>query len=499
MKKRHVIPSILATTALSLGMIGLIATPASAHTADVSGAAICQTDGTYAITWTVDTSNVPSNTEGEVKVISPVNIWLYEWAEHSANHGLAALTPNADFTWVQTGVPGNSTQANVMFQIDWKDGFSHDPTGKVTLAGDCTPDIPEEPPVDVCPNLDGLQETLPEGYILQDGNCNLPPPPVVNTVCEVFTNGGTSTDLNDLWFNVDTRSAGHAEYVNDALHVWTDDSSSQAKVSEAIAASFPLSQTGELGIDATANPGNAYPYGPGLNLFVNFGTDGTGTLVYESVYGQDLWLTSGSAAAVKANAPVNGGGNGSQWHGTIDQWLSVYPDAQVIGVAYSLGSGVHGDWNINSITFNCAEHFFDTVDQPQLPEPTVEVTYSEWEGPTPTCEVKETEQTRTKTTTTTPHKLVVVDGQYQSVPDTENQTVVKITETQTLTYEGEDCPVTEPPTDTPSETPVPPKNDELAYTGAADPLFWILGALGLLLMGLVVWFVDRAKKNRPQQ
>src|SRR5690606_36360709 len=121
---------------------------------------------------------------------------------------------------------------------------------------------------------------------------------------------------------------------------------------------------------------------------------------------------SGSSAAVKANAPVNDGGNGSQWHGTIDQWLSVYPDAQVIGVAYSLGSGVHGDWNINSITFNCAEHFFDTVDQPQLPEPTVEVTYSEWEGPTPTCEVKETEQTRTKTTTTTPHKLVVVDGQY---------------------------------------------------------------------------------------
>lgn len=193
--------------------------------------------------------------------------------------------------------------------------------------------------------------------------CFVPP---TNSVCERYDNGPTSTDLVDLWANVDTRSKGHVEYVENALHVWTEDSSSQSKVSEGIAVNFPLSQTGTLAIDATANPGNVYPNGPGLNLFVDFDNNGSvdGTLVYETVYGQDLWLTNGSAQFVKDGAPVVGGGNGSQWHGTINQWLTKFPNAQVSGVAYSLGSGVQGDWNINSITFNCKVYTFDLIAKP---------------------------------------------------------------------------------------------------------------------------------------
>lgn len=163
-----------------------------------------------------------------------------------------------------------------------------------------------------------------------------------------------STNLNEKWSNIDTRSAGHYEYVENGLRVWTDDNSSQAKVSRGIAHAFPLKNTGVLDLDWT---GSTPP--PGINLFVNFGADGNGTLVYESVYGQDLWLTNGSSAAVKANAPVNGGGNGSQWHGTINQWLEKYPDAQVTGIAFSLGSGVLGDGVINSITANCTVFTFD--------------------------------------------------------------------------------------------------------------------------------------------
>lgn len=193
--------------------------------------------------------------------------------------------------------------------------------------------------------------------------------PVVTNVCTPGQ-GDTSTNLNDLWSNVDTRSAGHLEYVDGGLHVWTDDASSQAKVSEGRAANFPLHDTGVIGLDWT---GSTPP--PGVNLFVNFGADGTGTLVYESVYGQDLWLTNGSSATVKANAPVNGGGNGSQWHGTIDQWLTVYPDAVVTGFAYSLGSGVHGDGVIHSVTVNCATYTFDFEREvPVKPEPVVDTT-----------------------------------------------------------------------------------------------------------------------------
>lgn len=323
------------------------------------------------------------------------------------------------------------------------------------------------------------------------GEC---PPPVVNTVCETITPGPVSTDLNDLWTNVDTRSKGHVEYVNDALHVYTDDNSSQAKVSEGISVSFPLKETGLLDIDVTAQPGNDYPYGPGLNLFVNFGADGTGTLVYESVYGQDLWLTNGSSAAVKANAPVNGGGNGSPWHGTIDQWLTKYPDAQVFGLAYSLGSGVHGDWNINSITANCIEYTFDKVEVPVIPEPKVEVTYSEFGGDKPTCENPEVTWTREKTTVTTPYKVIVVEGQYQVVEDTENISSVTVTddETQTVSYEGDDCK-TETPPNTPPSTP-----QGLAQTGYDQGTGFelLFGAFALLALGAGLFAVRRIVEKK---
>lgn len=148
-----------ALTALALGaglaLVG-VAAPASAHSANVMGNAVCQADGTYTITWKVQTSNVPSYTEGEVKVIHPVNEWLFEWTEHHANHGLPALKPNASFTWVQTGVDGNAEQASATFQIDWKDGYSHDPSKVITLAGDCakpgtTIDLPAQPAIeDLC-------------------------------------------------------------------------------------------------------------------------------------------------------------------------------------------------------------------------------------------------------------------------------------------------------------------------------------------------------------
>ena len=179
--------------------------------------------------------------------------------------------------------------------------------------------------------------------------------------------GVHSTNLVDLWTNVDTRADGRVEYVDGGLHVWTLSNTSAAKVSEGIAHSFPLKNTGVLDLAWT---GSTPP--PGINLFVNFGADGNGTLVYESVYGQDLWLTNGSSAAVKANAPVNGGGNGSQWHGTINQWLEKYPDAQVVGIAYSLGSGVLGDGVISSITVNCTVFTFDYVEPAEEPEPVTE-------------------------------------------------------------------------------------------------------------------------------
>ena len=308
------------------------------------------------------------------------------------------------------------------------------------------------------------------------------PDPVTNSCTP--TAGTLSTNLADLWTNVDTREKGHVEYVDGGLHVWTDDASSQAKVSEGMAVSFPLHDVGvlDLGWSGTTPA-------PGINLFVDFGADGSGTLVYESVYGQDLWLTNGSSAAVKAKAPSHTGGNGSENHGTIDQWLTVYPDATVTGIAYSLGSGVHGDGVITSITVGCATHMFDLEREvPVQPEPQVVV--GEWSQPVVTCDTQVGDElTVTRQVTTTPYRFD--EEQWAWVLDTASAEVV--TENDVVVVEdgmlaGLECPVVEPePTPTPTATPAPAAVPvALAQTGGnTTALALALSALALLAAGIV--------------
>ena len=54
---------------------------------------------------------------------------------------------------------------------------------------------------------------------------------------------------------------------------------------------------------------------------------------------------------VKDGAPHTGGGSGSDYHGTLDEWRAAFPNANVMAFGFSLGSGVKGDGVINSITF----------------------------------------------------------------------------------------------------------------------------------------------------
>lgn len=48
------------------------------------------------------------------------------------------------------------------------------PEGYVLDAGQCV--LPPSPPLDVCPNIDAIQETIPDGYEIVDGQCVLTPP-----------------------------------------------------------------------------------------------------------------------------------------------------------------------------------------------------------------------------------------------------------------------------------------------------------------------------------
>ena len=157
----------------------------------------------------------------------------------------------------------------------------------------------------------------------------------------------------------DTRSAGHYAVQGTGLHIFTDDSSSQAKVAEYVATTTALASVGEPKLNFTNTSSGGIP---GFQLVVDFNNDGTadGILVGEpGAYGNDWWLTKGSAAFVKALAPSHeAAGFGSGNHGTLEQWRSAFPTATVRAFGFSLGSGVKGDGVLDSIDFAGTNYTF---------------------------------------------------------------------------------------------------------------------------------------------
>jgi uncharacterized repeat protein (TIGR01451 family) len=167
----------------------------------------------------------------------------------------------------------------------------------------------------------------------------------------------------------DTKSKGHHEWQSNGLHIWTEGTSGDDKVAGYTPTSTPLSDVGEPGLNFAASyvpPGPSFvPYIPGFQLVVDFDNDGTpdGILVGEPTapgYGNDWWLSNGSAQFVKDAAPSHSGGFGSTNHGTLDQWrgVALFANAKVLAWGFSLGSGVHGDGVITGVTFAGAHYDF---------------------------------------------------------------------------------------------------------------------------------------------
>jgi hypothetical protein len=143
----------------------------------------------------------------------------------------------------------------------------------------------------------------------------------------------------------DTRSKGHNELTTSGLHVWTEDSSSESKAAlyHYFAQPIPLAQVGQPAITFADGATGGLP---GLQLGIDRDGNGTwdGYLVNEGdLYGHGVWWTNKQYFGVPA-----GGGYPSA--GTLDDYLTANPDAQVLSVGYSLGSGVQGDSTITSIT-----------------------------------------------------------------------------------------------------------------------------------------------------
>ncbi|GAB3318633.1 hypothetical protein GCM10027451_37740 [Geodermatophilus aquaeductus] len=149
----------------------------------------------------------------------------------------------------------------------------------------------------------------------------------------------------------DTRSAGDYEVQGTGLHISTTGTTSNDKVAEYVATDTPLTAVGEPSLDYANTSGGGVP---GFQLVVDFDGNGSpdGILVGEpGVYGNDWWVNNAAAKFVKDGAPSHTGGSGSANHGTLTQWRSAFPEADVLAFGFSLGSGVKGDGVIRSMTF----------------------------------------------------------------------------------------------------------------------------------------------------
>lgn len=179
----------------------------------------------------------------------------------------------------------------------------------------------------------------------------------------VPSGGSTVTNLDsEGWVFGETRTQGHNVFTADGLRVYTDAATSQGKAAGYVATDIALADIGvpALNLGATSGPK------PSVQLVTDFDNDGTtdGILVGETVYGNDYWVPDSAASFVKTAAPSHTGGSGSSNHGTLDQWLVSFPEARVLRVGYSLGSGVLGDTVIQSIVVGCQTISFTSATPP---------------------------------------------------------------------------------------------------------------------------------------
>lgn len=234
---------------------------------------------------------------------------------------------------------------------------------ELLMHGHFTHDNDIIPPIELSPlpNFGGKNWDT-EGQAIWNNDC-APVPPTVTT-CQAF--GSVVTTNLSTWNLSETRVNGHNELVSGGLHIYTDTDAAGSpdprKAAGYYSTNFPLSGLGNQTIDAALDFNiTAGTYEPGLQLVTDFDNNGTpdGILVGEKVYGNTWWLSNGSAPFVKTNAPNTGGGYGSSWYGTANEWLSKFPNAKVLAIGYSLGSGVNGNGVIKEINLGCVKYTFD--------------------------------------------------------------------------------------------------------------------------------------------
>ena len=200
-------------------------------------------------------------------------------------------------------------------------------------------------------------------------------PPTTITACTgphtqaaVTTNATASTQG---WNFSQSRKRGYNALVPGGLSVTTtaDDTGlpqDQSKAAGYLPVSIPLKDAGTIGMVLT----NATGAEPGLQLGVDLNNDGIedGLLVSESIYGDNLWASNAIVNHVPAfvGLPTVGGGGGTI-NGTLNDYLAAYPDAKIMHIGYSMGSGAIGSADITKITVGCTDYTFNESNFTDVP------------------------------------------------------------------------------------------------------------------------------------
>jgi hypothetical protein len=179
-----------------------------------------------------------------------------------------------------------------------------------------------------------------------------------NVENRVQTSEAVPASYEPLYDVDDSGDNGHYEATADGLRIWTEGTTSEDQVRLLQAVDIPLADVSSAGVNFTNTSGGGVPAAqliidsPSIPGLID------GTLVAEAVYGDVVWLTAGSSDALKALAPHTGVGYGSNWWGTLEEWGAAVPDATIIAIGFSLGSGVLGDGILHSVYLDDVEYPF---------------------------------------------------------------------------------------------------------------------------------------------
>ena len=149
LKKALALASGLAVVAASL----LIASPAQAHTGDITATAECnESTWEFDVTYTLTTKNTPTDLTGTVKTHKGGNSFSNGWSEGTFTweEGPFSINPNGTHVW-HDSLPGNTVNGPWVYSfVRWSNNVTVKSDTRVEgLNGDCEPNHdPEE--IDLC-------------------------------------------------------------------------------------------------------------------------------------------------------------------------------------------------------------------------------------------------------------------------------------------------------------------------------------------------------------